>query len=108
MTVPLISEQEAVAAFVQHVAKVAASFARQAGVGGMETAGGIISFLARHPEHIASFQNGGVFDLPPDWIERGCLTWHAQNGKIVHPDYARRARAIKRAFGDYITEAGDQ
>lgn len=87
---------EAVKQFLQHVASVANAFAYQAGVGGMETAGGLVSFLARHPEHIPAFANGGAFDLPDDWIENGCLTWQAVNGTIIHPDYARRARAIKR------------
>lgn len=82
---------------ISQIARSAEVFAAQANVGGMETAGGIVSFLARNPEWTgAFFKRGSLFDLPDDWIERGCLTWHAQNGKIVHPDYARRARIVSK------------
>lgn len=85
--------------FVNTVATRSAGFAAQAGVGGMETAGALISYLAEHPEDIEPFMNGGIFELPPNWIELGCLTWHAQNGKIVHPQTARFSRIVKSLKG---------
>lgn len=86
-------DADPVAAFIRKVALAAEAIGFQAGVGGMETAGGIISYLAAHPEHIAAFnKNGSVFDLPNDWIIDGCLTWMAADGKIWHPDDARAAR----------------
>ena len=82
---------------IKQIARSAEVMAEQAGIGGMETAGAIVSFLARNPEWTgAFFKNGSIFDLPLDWNERGCLTWHAMNGKIVHPDYARRSRIVKK------------
>jgi hypothetical protein len=84
------------ARFIELVAKRSAGFANQAGVGAMETAGHLISYLADHPEHIEPWINGGFFELPTDWIEGGCLTYRAMNGKIVSPRYARQHRIIKR------------
>jgi hypothetical protein len=80
---------------IEFLAVRAEAFAAQAGVGGMETAGGLVSYLALHPEDIEPFLNGGIFELPDDWILQGCLTHHAANGKIVHPETARHARIIK-------------
>lgn len=93
-------DADPIVTFIRKVAEAAEALGWQAGVGGMETAGGIVSFLARHPEHIAAFmENGSTFDLPFDWFENGCLTWQAQNGKIVHPDEVRAARDAKVAAG---------
>lgn len=82
--------------FIETLARRAERFADQAGVGGMETAGMIISYLATHPMDIEPFMVGGVFELPENWHSFGCLTWQAANGKIVHPEYARRARIVNR------------
>ena len=82
--------------FVEAVATRSEGFARQAGIGGMETAGNIMSYLADHPEDIEPFMNGGIFELPMDWFERGRLTWHAANGQVVRPQVARRQRIINR------------
>ncbi|WP_288803874.1 hypothetical protein [uncultured Novosphingobium sp.] len=84
-------------ALIEFIAKVSEDMALQAGVGGRETAGAIISYLALKPEHIEPFLNGGVSELPSEWIDGGRLTWHANNGKIVHPDEVREARAARRA-----------
>lgn len=80
---------------IMELAKRSELYAMQAGVGGMETAGGIVSYLAAHPDDIEPFLNGGVFELPADWIVQGCLTYHAINGKVTHPETARHARIIK-------------
>lgn len=85
-----------IAEFIDLLARRAEAFANQAGVGGMETAGGLISYLASHPEDLEPFLNGGIFELPMDWCVQGCLTHHALNGKIVHPEVARRDRAVKK------------
>jgi len=82
--------------FLNAVADRAEAFGGQAGVGGMETAGMIISYLVDHPEDIEPFMVGGIFELPEDWHSRGRLTWTAMNGKIVHPADARRAKIIDR------------
>jgi hypothetical protein len=71
------------------------AFANQAGVGGRETAGTLVAYLADHPEDIEPWINGGFFELPPSWIEQGRLTYHAQNGKVVHPQDARFSRVVK-------------
>ena len=39
---------------IETIAKMAHAIGWQAGVGGMETAGGIVSYLAQHPEHIGA------------------------------------------------------
>jgi hypothetical protein len=92
----MMENEHVIADAIKRIASSAEAMAIQAGIGGMETAGQIVSFLANHPEWVgAFFKNGSVFDLPEDWHQRGCLTWHAKNGKVVHPDYVRRARVIK-------------
>lgn len=86
-----------VSRFIEFVASVSEDMAWAAGVGGRETAGAIISYLALKPEHIEPFLNGGIMELPAEWIEGGRLTWHSVSGKIVHPDEARAARAQSTA-----------
>jgi len=97
----MMENEQIIVEAIQRIARSAECMADQAGVGGMETAGAIISYLARYPEWTgAFFKHGSTFDLPDDWISRGCLTWHAANGKIVHPDYARQSRIIKKLAKD--------
>lgn len=81
---------------LEHIAKVATDFAAQAGVGAMETAGGILGYLAENPRDLEPFMHGGVWELPPGWFQRHNLTWHAQNGKIVHPAEVRRVQTISQ------------
>lgn len=80
------------------IADRASVFACQAGVGGMETAGSIISYLAKHPEHVDGFLSGetSMVDWPIGWHEQGCLTWHGRDGKIYDPATVRRARVIRK------------
>lgn len=89
-----MSEITTIPEFIEFLAKASDAFGRQAGVGAMETAGGVISYLATHPRDLEPFLNGGFMELPLDWHERGCLTWHAMNGKVVSPDFVRRSRVI--------------
>lgn len=81
------------AQLITHIATISQVIGWQAGVGGMETAGSIVSYLAQHPEQIDDFIAGktSTMDWPAGWHTEGCLTWHAMNGKIVHPDDVRRA-----------------
>ncbi len=86
--------------FIEYLARASAAFGQQAGVGAMETAGSAISYLARHPKDLEPFLNGGFMELPVGWHEQGCLTWHAMNGKVVSPDFARRQRQISAMAKD--------
>lgn len=83
-------------AVIDRIADLSEALGEQAGVGGMETAGHLISYLNEQPIHLEALLRGGVFELPQNWIERGTLTYHANNGRIVDPAYARRARLISR------------
>jgi hypothetical protein len=84
------------ARIIEFIAEVSEAMAWQAGVGDRETAGAIVSYLALKPEHIEPFLNGGVMELPNEWMDGGRLTWQIANGRIVHPDEARAARQAKR------------
>lgn len=81
---------------IKRLAEVASAVAHQAGVGGMETAGMLVSILAAHPEKIPAFM-AGELDLITDpamlRAEMGCLSWHAVNGRIVTPAEFRAARS---------------
>lgn len=57
-----------------------------AGEPGMEIAGGIVAFLAAHPQHIDRFLRSpsevmmdGTFDP-----HAGCLTWRTATGEIIN------------------------
>lgn len=78
---------------IARVAQVAQAIGWQAGVGGMETAGTIVSYLAVHPERIAPFLAEGESPVDwPDFVHGGCLTWHAQDGgELIHPTNLQRA-----------------
>jgi len=82
--------------FIEVLAERSAGFSEQAGVGGMETAGHLISYLADHPKDLEPWINAGFFELPNDWILKGSLTYHANNGSVVHPRHARQSRIIKK------------
>lgn len=83
---------------IKHIETVADAWAAAAGVGGMETAGSIVSFLAAHPERIGDFLSGksSPLDWPIGWHEQGRLSWHGQDGKIYRPEHVRRHRLIKQ------------
>lgn len=73
-------------AVIKRIAEVSSALACQAGVGGMETAGSIISFLATNPQRIHDFMSGGsIIDWPISWQRAGCLSWQGMDGKIHWP-----------------------
>lgn len=90
---------------VQTIAKIA-DCARvigwQAGEPGMEIAGGIVSFLAAHPQHIDRFlkepsavMTDGTFDP-----HTGGLTWRAANGEMMDAEtFAQRVRLKPQSGG---------
>lgn len=84
---------------IKRIADIAETIAWQAGVGGMETAGAIVSYLAEHPDQIDTLFRDGVFEtthMLADYPAHGCLTFHGQNGQIVTPAELRRAKLIKK------------
>ena len=82
--------------FIEKLAARSEALSVQAGVGGAETAGHLISYFDDYPEDIEPFLNGGFLELPDDWIVRGSLSYHARNGKIVRPEFARQSVVIKK------------
>ncbi len=74
----------------------------QAGEPGMEIAGGIVSFLAAHPQHIDRFlkepsavMTDGTFDP-----HTGGLTWRAANGEMMNAEtFAQRLRLKSQSGG---------
>lgn len=85
------------AAVIEFIARASEALGAQAGVGGRETAGAIISYLSYKPEHLEPFLTGGIMELPSEWIDGGRLTWHANNGQVIHPDAVREQREARRA-----------
>lgn len=79
---------------IEHIADLADAVGGQANVGGMETAGAILSYLAEHPNDLEPFMNGGFFELPADMHMHGRLTWMGRDGKLHRPEHARRAAII--------------
>ncbi|MDH7641148.1 hypothetical protein [Sphingomonas oryzagri] len=88
---------EAAHVIIERIAKIAEMFAGQAGVGGMETAGSLISYLAENPRDIEPCLRFGVFEIPTDWHMHGRLSWHGKDGKVFWPAEALRARQAKAA-----------
>jgi len=82
--------------FVSRLADIAEAIGWQAGVGGAETAGMIISYLAAHPEQIETVLEHGIIDLPGDLWAAGRLTWMGMNGQVVNPQQASFARVIRK------------
>lgn len=69
---------------IERIAQVAEAVGMQAGVGGMETAGAIVSYLANHPDLIKPFVAGKIstIDFSPRWLVEGRLTWLGRDDKI--------------------------
>ena len=83
---------------ILHIAKVAHAVGWQAGIGASETAGMIISCLAKRPELIERFLLEGSGLLVEGEIspEKGCLTFHRRlDGKVTTPQELRIALVVK-------------
>lgn len=95
---------------IREIAIAADTFAGMAGVGGVETAGAIISYLAAHPEKIDLFASDGICALMDDAPDgprglhaHGCLTWHRKDGTVTTPRDLRidlTVRAIVKTAND--------
>jgi hypothetical protein len=83
------------AALLERIEEVAESVAFQAGVGGIETAGAIVSFLAAHPDWIGAFMARGWLGLPTEIHLKGNLTWQGSDGKIYGPQDVRISQIVK-------------
>lgn len=81
---------------IARIAQVAAAVGSQANVGGMETAGAILSYLAEHPRDLEPFMNGGILEIPADFWMHGKLAWQGGDGKLYTPEYARRAVIVSK------------
>ena len=79
---------------IRQIADMAEAIAWQAGVGGMEMAGTIISYLAQNPERTEHVLAHGIIDEPDMWLN-GRLTWFGMNDQIVTPEKARLMRVVK-------------
>ena len=73
---------------IARIVNVAHEIAWSAGVGGRETAGAIVSYLATSPDEITPFMSGELspLDFEGDWIRGGFLSWHSVSGEIIHPE----------------------
>lgn len=85
---------------VKYIADVAEAFAEAAGVGGVETAGAIISYLAAHPDLVANFMDDGPEFLMNVDARRihadGKLTWHrGGDGRVVTPQDLRISSTVR-------------
>lgn len=85
---------------IKRIADVAEAIAFQAGIGGCEMAGAIVSYLAEHPDDVDRFIEGGSeFMLEIDARQlhsQGRLTWYrAGDGKIVTPQELRISLIVR-------------
>lgn len=81
---------------IRRIADVAEAVAFQAGVGGVETAGAIISYLSAHPELTGEFMAEGIMALPADLWSQGRLTFHRKgDGKVVTPQDLRISQTVR-------------
>ncbi|HCE09751.1 MAG TPA: hypothetical protein DEQ40_14355 [Oxalobacteraceae bacterium] len=85
---------------IKYIADVAEAFADAAGVGGVETAGAIISYLAAHPDMVGNFMEDGPEFLMNVDARRihadGRLTWHrGGDGKVVTPRDLRISLTVR-------------
>ena len=80
---------------VKLIADTAEGFAEQAGVGGMEIAGQIISCCMADPKFMQLFFENPVEAMLSDRFDQlynGHLTHHATNGEIVDPKLLAQSR----------------
>lgn len=71
---------------IERIAQVARDVGWQAGVGAMETAGSIVSFLSANQQYTQAFMAGeSVIGWPVLWHKHGSLTWQGMDGKVHQP-----------------------
>jgi hypothetical protein len=80
--------------FIAHLTTVAKVVEAGAGVGGVEIAGGILSYLSAHPDRLPAFMAEGFDALPAEFWMHGALAWTSVKGELVSPAWARRAATI--------------
>lgn len=87
------------ASVIARIAEAARVVGWQAGEAGCDIAGGIVSFLANHPEEIDRFMtgDGGMMIDGTFRPETGALTWRAVNGEMM--DAATYAARLAKAAG---------
>jgi hypothetical protein len=82
--------------FIERLSDCAEALGEDAGIGGMETAGMVLSFLANRPDWLGAFMKGGITALPSDFFERGLLTFHGADGKVRLPRELRYSRIVAK------------
>lgn len=84
--------------FLNKVAEVSNAIGWQAGVGGVETAGQIVSCLYANPSALDRFMiEGGELILDGTIaMENGSLSWHASDGRVVSPTEYRARRGVQQ------------
>ncbi len=87
---------------IREIAVASDTLANMAGIGGVETAGSVISYLAANPDKIDLFMQQGIPGLmddapggPRDLHARGCLTWHRKDGKVTAPQDLRISLIVR-------------
>jgi len=87
----------------------AEAIAWQAGVGGRETAGAIVSYLATSPDEIEPFFAGKLspIDFAGDWMRGGRLSWQGADGKVWTPEAAAAARTARDAGLEPMSAAAE-
>lgn len=87
---------------ILHIAKVAEAIGWQANIGASETAGMIVSCLAKRPELVQRFLEEGSGLVVEGEIgpEKGCLTFHRKDGKLTTSETLRISRAVKNLERD--------
>jgi hypothetical protein len=82
---------------IARLADVAEGFGAEAGVGAIDAAGKLLSFLADHPGLVDDVLEQGAAALPADWYEHGRLRWHNADRHVWRPAAARAADGGARA-----------
>lgn len=100
---PVEAFRLAVIGFVQKIATDSDRMAAMAGVGGVETAGSVISYLAANPKKIDLYMRDNISGLmddapggPRGFHAHGCLTWHRKDdGKVTTPQDLRISMTVR-------------
>lgn len=97
---PMGERIEGAQAVIDRIAEIASIVSAQAGVGGSETAGHIVSYLSAHPEATERlWDDGFFFDLPDKFWMHGKLSWHRADGGVITPKQARMATIVRDLAG---------